>query len=120
MMNKAAGWCDITAMGSYDYKQGGHLILFNINKIIEFPPGSHILIPLAVMWHANTPIKLHEKCMGFTQYATGALFQWVNQGFGKLSEVKASAEAPTCFENLLNLYLKLEELEDDCSRVSAN
>jgi hypothetical protein len=43
-----------------------------------------------------------------------------------LSEVKPElrarldAEAPTCFENLLNLYSELEELEGDCSKVSAN
>lgn len=117
--NKVAGWCNITAAGSYDYKQGGHLILFDIDKIIEFPPGSHILILSAVMCHSNTPIQPHERHMGFTQYAAGTLFQWVDNGFqrvedvqGKLKE-KLDAEAPMCFEHLLGLYLKLEELVDD-------
>ena len=121
--NKAAGWCDITAAGSYDYKQGGHLVLFDIDKIIEFPPGSHILIPSAVMRHGNTPIQPHERRMGFTQYAAGALFRWVDNGFqraedvrGKLKE-KLDAEAPTRFEHLLDLYSKLEELADDRIRV---
>jgi hypothetical protein len=124
--NKAAGWCDITAMGPYDYKKGGHLILFDIDKIIEFPPGSHILIPSAVMRHANTPIQPHERRMGFTQYASGALFRWVDNGFCKSAEVKPElrakldAEAPMRFESLLNLYSKLEELEEDRSEVSRN
>ena len=121
--NKAAGWCDITGMGSYDYKKGGHLILFDIDKIIEFPPGSHILIPSAIMRHANTPIQPHERRMGFTQYAAGGLFRWVDNGFCKSMEVgpelraKMDAEAPTRFENLVNLYSKFDELEGDRARV---
>jgi hypothetical protein len=79
--NKAASWCHITATGTYDYKKGGHLVLFDIDKIIEFPPGSHILILSAVMHHGNTPIQPHEKRMGFTQYVAGALFRWVDNKF---------------------------------------
>jgi hypothetical protein len=100
--------------------------LFDIDRIIEFPPGSHILIPLAVMRHANTAIQPHEKRMGFTQYAAGALFRWVDNGFCKSEEVKPElrakmdAEAPMCFENLLNLYSMLEELENNCARVFGN
>ena len=122
-MNKAVGWCDITTMGSYDHKKGGHLVLFDINKVIEFPPGSHILIPSAVMPHANTAIQPYEKCMGFTQYAAGGLFRWVDNGFCKSKEARPevrarmAAEAPTRFENLLNLYSKLEELEGDRAMV---
>jgi len=57
--------------------------------------------------------------VGFTQYAAGGLFRWVDNGFCKSEEVgpelkaKMDAEAPTRFENLLNLYSKLDELEAD-------
>ena len=124
--NKAAGWCHITAMGPYDYKKGGHLVLFDIDKIIEFPPGSHILIPSAVMRHGNTPIQPHEKRMGFTQYAAGALFRWVDNGFRRAEDVqgadkglkqKLDAEAPTRFKHLLSLFSKLEDLADDRVQV---
>ena len=124
--NNAAGWCDITAMGPYDHKKGGHLVLFDIDRVIEFPPGSHILIPSAVMRHANTAIQPHERRMGFTQYAAGGLFRWVDQGFCKATEMdtklkaKMDAEAPMRYEKLLNLYSKLEELADDRARVSGN
>ena len=53
------------------------IVLFDIDKIIEFPPGSQSV----VMRHGNTPIQPHKKCMGFTQYAAGALFRWVDNGF---------------------------------------
>lgn len=35
--NAAAGWCSITSAGTFDPKKGGHLILFDINKVVEFP-----------------------------------------------------------------------------------
>ncbi|KZP28311.1 hypothetical protein FIBSPDRAFT_668895, partial [Athelia psychrophila] len=79
--NAAAGWCAITAAGSYDPKLGGHLIIFDINKIIEFPPGSTILLPSSVMRHGNTPIQEGETRVGITQYAAGALFRYVDHGF---------------------------------------
>jgi len=113
-------------MGPYDHKKGGHLVLFNIDRIIEFPPGSHILIPSAVMRHANMAIQPHERRMGFTQYTAGGLFRWVDQGFCKATEMdtklkaKMDAEAPTRYENLLNLYSKLEELADDRARLFGN
>jgi hypothetical protein len=113
-------------MGSYNHKKGGHLVLFDIDKIIEFPPGSHILIPSAVMRHANTAIQPHEKRMGLTQYAAGVLFRWVDNGFRKAEEVELAdpglkkrldAEAPKRFEGLLDLYSKLEELAEDRAKV---
>jgi hypothetical protein len=61
--------------------------------------------------------------MGFTQYAAGGLFRWVDNGFCKSEDVKPElrakmdTEAPARFENLLNLYSKLEELADDRARV---
>jgi hypothetical protein len=125
-MNKATGWCDITMMGQYNHKKGGHLILFDIDKITEFSPGSHILIPSAVMQHTNTAIQPHEKHMGFTQYAAGELFRWVDSGLCKLEEVRPevkarmAVEAPARFKNLLNLYSKLEELEGDHTMVHGN
>lgn len=64
--------------------------------------------------------------MGFTQYAAGGLFRWFDNGFCKSEEVKPKlrarldAEAPTRFEELLNLYSKLEELEADRIKVFGN
>ncbi|KZP04122.1 hypothetical protein FIBSPDRAFT_767921 [Athelia psychrophila] len=73
--NTAAGWCAITAAGNYDPKYGGHLILFDIDKINEFPLGSTILIPSSVMHHGNTPIWEGETWVSMTQYAAGGIFR---------------------------------------------
>ncbi|KAF7342717.1 hypothetical protein MSAN_02029600 [Mycena sanguinolenta] len=39
-LNLSWGWCFITALGWYDYRRGGHLILWDLRLIIEFPPGA--------------------------------------------------------------------------------
>jgi hypothetical protein len=47
--NLAFGWCAITAFGNFDPTCGGHLVLWDMKLVIEFPPGSTILIPSAMM-----------------------------------------------------------------------
>lgn len=119
--NAAAGWCSITSAGRYDPKRGGHLILFDIDLVIEFPPGSTILIPSSVLRHGNTPINEGngETRVGMTQYAAGALFRWVDNGFMKAASTSEShkarmrAEAPHRFKHLLSLYSTLSSLADD-------
>ncbi|KAF7969703.1 hypothetical protein HWV62_26158 [Athelia sp. TMB] len=121
--NAAAGWCAITSTGNYDPKRGGHLVLFDIDTIIEFPPGSTILIPSSVMRHGNTPIQAGETRSGITQYAAGALFRWVDNGFmtaeDTSAEVKArmAAEAPERFRQLLSLYSTLDSLAADTDKI---
>ncbi|KAF7964991.1 hypothetical protein HWV62_1172, partial [Athelia sp. TMB] len=117
--NAAAGWCSITAVGSYDHKRGGHLILFDIDKAVEFPPGSTVLIPSSVMRHGNTPIQEGETRLGMTQYAAGALFRYVDHGFKLQDDASAQvrarvqAGAKTRYRDLLALYSRLDSLEED-------
>lgn len=79
--NLAFGWCAITALGKYNPKLGGHLILWDLHRVIEFPPGSTILIPSASLRHGNTAIQSGETRYSFTQYTAGGIFRWVAQGF---------------------------------------
>ncbi|KAJ6600048.1 hypothetical protein DFH09DRAFT_1070720 [Mycena vulgaris] len=79
--NLAYGWCAITALGNFDYTKGGHLILWDCKLIIEFPPGTTILIPSAAIFHSNIPVAEGEHRYSFTQYTAGGLFRWVEHGF---------------------------------------
>jgi hypothetical protein len=45
--------------------------------VIEFPPGSTVLIPSALFKHSNTSIQSDENRFSIIQYAAGALFRWV-------------------------------------------
>ncbi|KAJ6552424.1 hypothetical protein DFH09DRAFT_1319176 [Mycena vulgaris] len=79
--NLAFGWCAITALGDFDYTKGGHLILWDCRLVLEFPPGTTILIPSAALFHSNIPISDGERRYSFTQYTAGGLFRWVEHGF---------------------------------------
>ncbi|KAI1784620.1 hypothetical protein LXA43DRAFT_976615 [Ganoderma leucocontextum] len=77
-LNVPNGWCTITAIGKFDSARGGHLILWNLKLVIEFPTGSTILIPSALLKHSNTHLHdpENEFQYSFVQYSAGGLFQW--------------------------------------------
>ncbi|SJL16271.1 uncharacterized protein ARMOST_19791 [Armillaria ostoyae] len=84
--NLLFGWCTITALGKFDYRRGGHLVLWDLKLVIEFPPGSTILIPSAILRHSNMRIGKGERRYSFTQYSSGGLFRWVDYGFQTAEE----------------------------------
>lgn len=78
--NLPCGLCAITSLGSFDPTRGGHLVLWQCGLVIEFPPGSTVLIPSAVISHSNTAIGPDERRYSFTQYSAGSLFRWAEHG----------------------------------------
>ncbi|KAL0568545.1 hypothetical protein V5O48_013441 [Marasmius crinis-equi] len=50
--NLSFGWCAITALGKFNYKKGGHLVLWELGVVIEFPPGEAAFIT-RIRNHAN-------------------------------------------------------------------
>lgn len=105
VQNCPYGWCSIQALGEFDHKLGGHLVLDDLKLVLEFPAGSTILIPSATFDHANLPLgkpgdKLwsqigeeptspahrpkflpSQKRASFTQYCPGGLIRYVENGF---------------------------------------
>ncbi|KAJ6451456.1 hypothetical protein C8R45DRAFT_769811, partial [Mycena sanguinolenta] len=74
--NKADGMCLIGALGSFNPDVGVHIVLWDYNTIIRFPPGCSSLIPSAVVTHSNTPIAENEERFSLIQYSAGSLFRW--------------------------------------------
>ncbi|KAF7318610.1 hypothetical protein HMN09_00372000 [Mycena chlorophos] len=81
VLNLPFGWCAIIALGKFDDKKGGHLVLWDLKLIIEFPAGSLILIPSATLSHSNVKFQSHEMRALFTQFTAGGLFRFVDNGF---------------------------------------
>lgn len=79
--NLLFGWCTITALGKFDPRLGGHIVLWDLKLVINFPPGSTILIPSTILRHSNTTIRHNERRYSFTQYTAGGLFRWVDYGY---------------------------------------
>lgn len=126
--NVAYGWCALTALGKFDPKKGGHLILFDLGFMIQFPPGATILIPSSVLRHGNTPIGEQEHRMSLTQYCAGGLFRWVTYGFQSAKDVLAKRLGKTLKGSLdgerdhrtqdaLALFSKIDELESDRHKI---
>lgn len=119
--NAAHLFCAITALGDYDPTQGGHLIIFPLKLIIEFPPGSTILIPSATIAHGNTPIGPDEHRMSMTQYCAGGLFRWVEYGFCSAKTLLAQKGGAQAREKIdapragwaMNLFSKSKDLISD-------
>ncbi|KJA17567.1 hypothetical protein HYPSUDRAFT_146283, partial [Hypholoma sublateritium FD-334 SS-4] len=87
-LNLSFRWCSIQALGWFDPELGGHLVLDDIKKIIEFPAGSLILIPSATLTHRNLPVQDHEVRMSFTQFCSGGIFRFVDNSFLTQNELK--------------------------------
>jgi hypothetical protein len=79
--NLSWGWCSITSLGSYDHFRGGHLVLWDLDIAVEFPPNSTIFIPSAVVEHSNTEMQEGEVRQSVTQYTSAGLFRWCAYGF---------------------------------------
>lgn len=85
--------CACTNAGDFDYKKGGHAVLWDLKLVIEFPPGCTALIPSATLRHGNTAIGPGETRYVLVQYINGALFRWVRHGFRLASELSPSEKA---------------------------
>lgn len=92
---------------NYDYKKGGHLILWELGYIIEFPPHSTILIPSAIVKHGNTPISEGEERMSLTQYTAGGLVRWAAAAFRCRKGL--SAELTVASHNPLDMFMTIDE-----------
>ncbi|KAF9527082.1 hypothetical protein CPB83DRAFT_429994 [Crepidotus variabilis] len=79
--NLPYGMCAIHALGDFEHKSGGHLILWDLKLIIEFPPGAMVIIPSATVNHSNVPVALGQKRASITQYTAGSLFRYVDNDF---------------------------------------
>lgn len=80
-------------LGEFDYTKGGHLVLWEVQLVIEFPSGTTILLPSATISHSNVAIANNERRYSFTQYSAGGLFRWVNNNFQRAVDYKASLKA---------------------------
>ncbi|KAF9006284.1 hypothetical protein BDZ89DRAFT_966085 [Hymenopellis radicata] len=67
------------AFGEYDPTLGSQMVLDGFKLVIDFPPGTTIFIPLAIVTHSNTNIFPDETRYSITQYTPGALFRRLYQ-----------------------------------------
>jgi hypothetical protein len=84
-MNLAHGLCMDVAFGDFNYREGGHVILYEPRLIVELPAGHPFIFGSGGIIHANIPIGEGETRMSVTGYAAGGHFRFVDQGFRTLT-----------------------------------
>lgn len=115
--------CAIHALGNYDHKKGGHLILWEWKLVIEFPPGTVILIPSAAVAHGNIAVQPGETRKSFTQYCPGGLMRFFEYGHRTAEQFEAedpegwaamNGSDAERWEEACSMFSKAEELREDC------
>jgi len=101
VLNCPFGWCAIQALGRANPTKGGHLVLWELGLVVEFPPGSLVFIPSATLTHSNTPVAEGDVHASFTQYCPGGLFRFVDYGFRKEADLKK--QDPAQYEEICRL-----------------
>ncbi|KAJ7789587.1 hypothetical protein B0H14DRAFT_2397343, partial [Mycena olivaceomarginata] len=108
ILNLAFGWCAIQALGRFDATKGGHLILWDLGLVVEFPAGALILVPSATIAHSNVPVQEGETRTSFTQFSPGGIFRYVDNGFRTVNQL--AEEDPAEYERLVDLKEKRWEM----------
>ncbi|KAJ7804985.1 hypothetical protein B0H13DRAFT_2388016 [Mycena leptocephala] len=109
-------------LGRFDATKGGHLVLWDLELVVEFPHGALILLPSATIAHSNVPVGPGEERASFTQFTSGGIFRYVDNGCCTVNEL--AEEDPEEYERLmalkegwweagLNLLSTLDELLPD-------
>lgn len=119
VLNLAFGWCAVQALGAFDHTTGGHLILWDLKLVVEFPPGALILLPSATVAHSNVPVAKGEQRASFTQFSAGGIFRFVDNGCRTVEELleedpdeyeRVMERKASRWEDGLNLFSTMDEL----------
>ncbi len=121
--NLPFGWCAICTLAKKGFcpHLGGQIIFWELRMVVEFPHAATILIPSACVTHSNVPPAPGDEHLSFTQFAAGALFCFVDNGFQNDKQLfnrnraefrRMEALKSTRWENGLGLYSTLDELLD--------
>ncbi|KAJ7893228.1 hypothetical protein B0H13DRAFT_1625275, partial [Mycena leptocephala] len=85
-------WVALTALGNFDPRMGGHLILWDLGCVLEFPPGCTIVFP-AILRFSIARIQPGERRYSLTQYvaAPNSWQRWpaATHLFSKLRELSS-------------------------------
>ncbi|EIW85787.1 hypothetical protein CONPUDRAFT_47905, partial [Coniophora puteana RWD-64-598 SS2] len=119
-MNLPQGWCAIWAGGDYDPTQGGHLILWELGLVIEFPPSSVILIPSSIVPHGNIAIQPNETRVSMTHFCPGGLARWVHADFRPMKSLSQAerqevhgGEGNERWSSMVSLFSTMDTLISD-------
>lgn len=80
-LNLLFGVCAVGIFGDFNHRTSGHLLLKELRVVMELRHGDVILIPSALVTHANSGLHPWESRSSIVQYVAGGLFRWQWNGF---------------------------------------
>ncbi|KAJ7211120.1 hypothetical protein B0H12DRAFT_1079600 [Mycena haematopus] len=101
ILNLAFGWCAVQALGNFDATKGGHLVLWDLKLVVEFPAGALILLPSATIAHSNVPVQEGDERISFTQFSAGGIFRYVDNGCQTVNQL--AENNPEEYDRLMDL-----------------
>ncbi|KAF8198665.1 hypothetical protein K438DRAFT_1905975 [Mycena galopus ATCC 62051] len=97
-----------SALGNFDPTTGGHLVLWDLKLVVEFPAGALILLPSATIAHSNVPVQAGEERASFTQFSAGGIFRYIDNSFQTVEGLQE--EDPEGYERMMALQPSRWEL----------
>lgn len=85
--NLVGGVCAIAVLGEYDHRTSGHLLLHEMDVILETRPGDVIFLPSSAISHSNSPVRDGEDRCSIVQYTAGGNFRYLWPKETRLSDV---------------------------------
>ncbi|KAJ7236958.1 hypothetical protein C8J57DRAFT_1529749 [Mycena rebaudengoi] len=103
-------WRSVTSLGVYDSRHGGHLILWDLRRIILFPPGSTFLFPGALIRYSFVAIEERtERQFLLTQYSDAGHYRYLANGFSPKASVEPSQKSRV--DAAVQLYSYVDDFE---------
>ncbi|KAK6974635.1 hypothetical protein R3P38DRAFT_2377648, partial [Favolaschia claudopus] len=75
-----AGWNLLTALGKYRSFHGGHVIFWELGLVVQFPPGSHILLPAGLVHYSFVKVDTNETRFSLLQWAGAGVRRFLDNG----------------------------------------
>ncbi|KAJ7469887.1 hypothetical protein B0H11DRAFT_1920498 [Mycena galericulata] len=106
------GWRAITALGNYNCRYGGDLVLWDEKRVIKFPPGSTVLIPAARMRYSFTAVGDDETHYLVAQHTPAGLHRYVVNGYSHVERPQRQETAARTANRLTNLHSTLADYDE--------
>ncbi|KAJ7735270.1 hypothetical protein DFH07DRAFT_780063 [Mycena maculata] len=101
VLNLAFGWCTVQALGEFDATEGGHIVLWDLKLVVEFPHSALVLIRSATIAHSNIPVQAGDERLSFTQFTPGGIFRYVDNGCQTVEEL--AEKDPSKYDQIMAL-----------------
>lgn len=98
LQNYPFGICAVFALGHFNHKTGGHLVLWDLDLVLELAPGGLALLPSALLTHSNVSIADGESRASYVLYAPGELFRFVENDMR--TDTAMRADDPDLYQNV--------------------